>query len=63
MKEALLPNKGKKTILIQLLSGKIFFFLKKPKKEKEKRGDGIARKKRITGTKMLGIEIQLGSAH
>ena len=62
MKAALLSNKGKKTILIQLLSGKIFF-LKKPKKEKEKRGDGIARKKRITGTKMLGIEIQLGSAH
>lgn len=51
MKAALLSNKGKKTFLIQLLSGKFFFF------------DGIARKKRITGTKMLAIEIQLGSAH
>ena len=67
MKAALLSNKGKKNYLNSVIVWKdfyfiLFFWLKKPKKEKRKR-DGIARKMRIRGTKMLAIEIQLGSAH
>ena len=57
MKAALLSNKGKKTILIQLLSGKIFFFFfffEETQKKKRKKGGWHCQKEENYGDKNVG---------